>query len=209
MRSEKQPGGKRTFVEEARRAQLVECAIDAIAELGPARASLSEIARRAGLTKAAIFYHFATRDELIQEVLTTVTSEGAQFMAARLRHSATPAEELATYIAANVDYIATHRRQVRALVLIAINFTGQDGPSKVPHDASVYGAGLAPLQDILRRGQAAGQFTDFNTRTMAMTVRAAIDAIGPQLAAIPDLDLDTYAGDLAALFDRATRGNRS
>lgn len=40
---------------------------------------------------------------------------------------------------------------------------------------------------------------------MAMTIRAAIDAIGPQLTALPDLDLDGYTTDLVALFDRATR----
>ncbi|MFC7641566.1 hypothetical protein ACFQX6_11610 [Streptosporangium lutulentum] len=37
-----------------------------------------------------------------------------------------------------------------------------------------------------------------------MTVRAAIDVIGPQLSVIPDLDLDAYARDLVSLFRHAT-----
>ncbi|GAA4259372.1 hypothetical protein [Dactylosporangium darangshiense] len=68
----------------------------------------------------------------------------------------------------------------------------------------MYGTSLAPLQDILERGQRAGEFRDFTTRTMAMTVRAAIDAIGPQISVIPDLDLDAYARDLVSLFRHAT-----
>jgi AcrR family transcriptional regulator len=183
---------------------LVHCAIDAIAEVGLPKASLAEIARRAGITKAAIFYHFAGRDELIREVLTTVLIEGARFMAERVSRQASPADELRTYIETNVDYIATHSKQTKVLVAIAMNFTDENGSSKLQLDASVYGESLAPLQDILRRGQAAGQFGEFTTRTMAMAIRAAIDAIGPQLGVVPDLDLDGYARDLVVLFGRAT-----
>ncbi|QHC22579.1 TetR/AcrR family transcriptional regulator [Streptomyces sp. GS7] len=207
MRSKNRASGKqeRTFIEEARRAQLVDCAIKAIAELGLHRASLAEIARRAGITKQAIFYHFATRDALIHEVLAVVTRQGAEFMAERSRRQPTPADELRAYIEANVEYIATHRDRVRALVSIAMNFTDEDGRSRLlPLDASVYGDSLAPLQDILRRGQEQGHFGEFATRTMAMTIRASIDAIGPQLGALPELDLDGYARDLVQLFGRAT-----
>jgi AcrR family transcriptional regulator len=205
VRSDNQPIGKRTFVDQARRAQLVRCAIEAIAELGLPRASLAEIGRRAGITKAAIFYHFANRDELIREVLVSAVTEGAEFLAARVREQPTPADELRAYIEANVEYIATHRDAVKALVTIAMNFTDENGRSHLLPDATVYGESLAPLRDILGRGQEAGQFGEFNTRTMAMTIRASIDAISPQLTAVPDLDLAGYTTDLVALFDRATR----
>ncbi|MGI5155998.1 TetR/AcrR family transcriptional regulator [Microbispora sp. CA-102843] len=183
----------------------MECAIDAIVDVGLPKASLAEIARRAGITKAAIFYHFANRDELIHHVFESVLAEGAEFMAARVPPESGAAAELRAYIEANVRYIATHRKQVKALLAIVMSFAEDDGRTKLRHDASVYGASLTPLQDLLRRGQAEGCFTDFETRTMAMTIRAAIDAIGPQLTAIPDLDLDAYARDLVELFDRATR----
>lgn len=186
---------------------MIRCAIDVIAELGLPRASLAEIAKRAGVSKSAVLYHFADRDELITEVLTAVLSAGASYIGERLPGDGTPADELRAYVAANVRYIAEHRDDVRVLTSIAMNFTTDDGDSKLQHDASVYGVALAPLQDILTRGQAAGQFTDFDTRTMAMTIRAAIDAIGPQLWVIPDLDLELYGRELTALVDRATRAD--
>jgi hypothetical protein len=43
---------------------------------------------------------------------------------------------------------------------------------------------------------------------MAMTIRATIDAIGPQLTVIPDLDLHAYAKDLVDLFRHATEKDR-
>ncbi|MEU7867256.1 TetR/AcrR family transcriptional regulator [Dactylosporangium sp. NPDC049140] len=206
MRSENIPSGKseRTFVERARRAQLVECAIDAIAELGLPRASLAEVAKRAGVTKTTIFYHFANREELIHEVFAHTLREGAEFMAARTGRADGPAAELRAYIEANVAYIGTHRKHVQVLTAIAMNFTDEDGRTRLRHDASVYGTSLAPLQDLLERGQRAGEFRDFTTRTMAMTIRAAIDAIGPQVSVMPELDLDAYARDLVLLFRHAT-----
>jgi AcrR family transcriptional regulator len=206
VRSKKIPSGKpeRTFVDVARRAQLVECAIDAIAELGLPKASLAEVAKRAGVTKTTIFYHFDNRDELIREVFLSALRQGAEFMAARTGKAESAAAELRAYIEANVDYIGVHRKEVRVLTAIAMNFTDEDGRTKLSHDASVYGTSLAPLQEILERGQRAGEFRDFTTRTMAMTIRASIDAIGPQLSVIPDLDLDAYAEDLVSLFRHAT-----
>lgn len=48
--------GEPTFIEAARRAQIVQCASDAIDELGFERASLAEIAKRAGISKSVISY---------------------------------------------------------------------------------------------------------------------------------------------------------
>ncbi|OLR90054.1 TetR/AcrR family transcriptional regulator [Actinokineospora bangkokensis] len=204
MRSEKSPDGQRTFVDAARRAQLVRCTVEAIAEVGMRKASLAEIARRAGITKGAIFYHFANREELVNEVLVTLLTEGARYMGERIAEQADPAAELRAYLESNIDYIATHRAEVAALVAIAMNHTDERGGAREV-DASVYGESLRPLEDILRRGQEQGLFCAFDTRTTAMTIRAAIDAIGPQLSAIPDLDLDRYTTELVALFDRATK----
>lgn len=201
------PNGKpeRTFVDVARRTQLIDSAIDAIAELGLPKASLAEVAKRAGVTKTTIFYHFDNRDDLIREVFTAAVRQGAEFMAARTEAAQRPSTELRAYIEANVAYIAEHRKQVRVLTAIAMNFTDEDGRTMLRHDASVYGASLDPLQDILKRGQNAGEFRAFTTRTMAMSIRAAIDAIGPQLSVIADLDLDEYTQDLVELFGRATK----
>jgi len=40
---------------------------------------------------------------------------------------------------------------------------------------------------------------------MAMAIRAAIDAVPRQLAHDPNLDIDSYANEIASIFDLATR----
>lgn len=211
MRSENIPidRGERTFIDRARRAQLVDCAAEAIAELGLPRTSLAEVARRAGVSKPTVLYHFTSRDELIDAVLTTTLAAGAEFLAAHTAAAESPPQELAAYIAANVEYIDRHRRDAAVLSTIAINHVDGDGRSRLRHDASVYGTALAPLQDILERGQRAGQFGRFDPRVTAMSIRAAIDAIGPQLTVMPGLDLEAYGNELVELFRRATGSEAS
>jgi hypothetical protein len=40
---------------------------------------------------------------------------------------------------------------------------------------------------------------------MAVSIKATLDALLDQLAADPDLDLETYGSELVTLFQRATR----
>ena len=47
-----------TFTEEARRGQIIACAIEVLAELGYAQTSFARIAERLGISKSVISYHF-------------------------------------------------------------------------------------------------------------------------------------------------------
>ncbi|MFI5799209.1 TetR/AcrR family transcriptional regulator [Streptomyces sp. NPDC051677] len=53
----------------ARKAEIVRAARDSFAENGYAKASLRDIADRAGITHAGLLHHFRNKDELLAEVL--------------------------------------------------------------------------------------------------------------------------------------------
>jgi AcrR family transcriptional regulator len=59
-------------------ARLIKAAREAIGEKGFHRASLDEIAARAGLTKGAIYDNFASKDELFLAAVSTWTTERNQ-----------------------------------------------------------------------------------------------------------------------------------
>ena len=62
------------------------------------------------------------------------------------------------------------------------------------------------LGDLLARLQAAGQLRpEFDPNVMAVAIRAAIDTVPPRLVSAPDLDIDSYAGEIATTFHLATR----
>lgn len=54
---------------EARRAQLLDTAIDVFAEMGLERAGHGDIAKRAGVSTPTVFNYFPTRDALVSAVL--------------------------------------------------------------------------------------------------------------------------------------------
>jgi AcrR family transcriptional regulator len=189
----------RTFTEQARRAQIVAAAIAAIAEGGYRNASFTQIARRAGLSSTGLIsYHFAGKDELIGEVVRTVLAGMGAFMAGRMAAVASPTEALRAYIEGTVAFIDGHRDQMKALADIFIN--GGFG-----YDAAAETAAVSPLEEILRSGQAAGEFRDFDPVVMATLVQRSVDGLPFLLDMRPDLDVPGYGREVVTVFDLATR----
>jgi TetR/AcrR family fatty acid metabolism transcriptional regulator len=196
-------GQKRpSFIEMARRRQLIDCAIETLATLGYAQASLAQIAKRAEINKSVITYYFSSKEELFEQVIQAIYTEGASLMGPQIAAQPTATLMLRTYIRTNVEYIGTHRLQMMAIREIALNFRTTDGKFRaglLKEDLV-----LEALEAILRKGQDTGEFRAFDLRAMAVTIRQAIDVVPRLLATDPNLDVEAYARELVTLFDRAT-----
>jgi len=205
VQSEINPDGQeeRSFIETARRAQIVECAILVIAELGYSNASLAEIARRAGVSKGVISYHFAGKDELIQEVVNVVLEKGAAVMLPRISAEHSASGMLRAYIKSNLEFFGSHLDYIRAVMNISAGARA-DGKPRI-NLASALDQAAHALEMLLRHGQERGEFREFSTKVMAITIRNAIETVPPLLAANPNLDLESYIDELATMFDLATR----
>jgi len=192
--------GRQSFIEAARRAQIIECAIDAIAELGFAQASLAQIAKRAGVSTGVISYYFAGKDDLIGEVAAHVYEVGRIFIEPRVQQQLDARTALHAFIEAGVDFIAAKPRYPMAIM--NISRAGGEGPR---FDRSVEEPRRAGFTRILGWGQEAGLFRSFDIPIMAATIIEALDYVPQRLVAEPDLDLGAYARELVTLFDLATR----
>jgi AcrR family transcriptional regulator len=193
-----------TFTEAARRAQIITAAIDTIAEVGYGQASLARIAERAGTSKGVISYHFAGKDDLIREVVAEVLAKGEAYMIPRILAESSGTGMLRAYIESNLAFMREHRNHVVAILEIFLNARGEDGGA--PFDEESLDYTVTTLQQLLAHFQAVGDFRpDFDPQVMAVAIRGAIDQVPPRLARDRSLDVDRYAGELAALFDRATR----
>ncbi|MFI7581097.1 TetR family transcriptional regulator [Kocuria kalidii] len=202
MRSTREPDGAGTFTERARREQILACAVEAIAELGYGRASLAEIARRAGVSKGVVSYYFPGKDRLLEQVVADVYARaGAAVAEATTGRTGTAA--LRGYLEANLGFLAGHPAGIRAVTEIVMNLRGSDGaPRFTPTEADPV---LAHLEQLLRDGQRAGEFRDFDARSMAVLLRGAIDTASGRLVTDPGFDLAAYTRELVGTAELATR----
>jgi TetR/AcrR family transcriptional regulator, fatty acid metabolism regulator protein len=191
-----------TFTQRKRRDQLVDCAIDALAEVGFQGTSVAEVARRAGVSKGVVTYHFAAKDDLMFAAVAEIFDSVKEFLEARLG-STSPQRFVADYVNLWVEYYRTRTRYMLAIREIWGNFRDDSGHQHFGSEA-VEGE-LAVVQQVLEYGQADGSLGKFDARVMAVSLKASLDALLNQLAADPELDLEAYGAELVRLFERAIR----
>jgi AcrR family transcriptional regulator len=193
---------ERTFIETARRAQIVAAAIDTIAEAGYAGASFARIAEKLGISRGLISYHFAGKDDLIKQVVHQAAEEAKAYIRPRLLAESNGPETLRAYITSNLAFMRDHRNNVIAMIEIA---RSGEGRHIFYSDTDVVDA-VGALEHVLSGFQAAGQFRpDFDPHVMAVAIRAAIEAASARLALNAEFDIDNYASEIATIFDLATR----
>jgi AcrR family transcriptional regulator len=190
----------RSFVNSARRAQIVEAAIETLAEVGYANASLSRIAVRLGISKGVISYHFAGKDDLIAEIVSQVLQRAWAHIQPRIEAQTTGREMLRAYIESHFEFMRDNPKQLTAVVeIVRATIAGAKSPFTGDRDGAVH-----MLAELLTRFQAAGDLrVDFDPNAMAIAIRAVIDA-APGRLADPSFDIDRYAREAVTSFDRAT-----
>jgi AcrR family transcriptional regulator len=197
----------RTFTEAARRAQIIEAAIDTIAEVGFGRASLARIGERVGISKGLIGYHFAGKDDLIDQVVLEVLEQGKAYMRPRIVDAmSTGAGFLRAYIESNLAFMREQRNSMVAIVEIERSGLTADGHERFHGHADAIDEAVQILGQHLAHYQACGDLRpDFDPNVMAVAIRASTDAVLHRYARDPDLDVDNYASEIVTVFDLATR----
>lgn len=190
---------QRSFIEAARRTQIVEAAIATIAEEGYARASFVRIAKRAAISPGLISYHFTAKDELITEVLRTVAERLDRSMAGS-GEAASYIEALYRIVSGYVRHCATHPLEVRALQEIR---TAATSPAVQQLVAEQRRSGIEELRAFLAEGQAEAEFRTFDPAVFADTLWAAMHGVPSRLQGRTGPQAEDYATELAWLFIHA------
>lgn len=206
METEREPE-QRTFTEIARRRQIVGAAIDTIAEVGYAQASLARIAARIGISKGVISYHFTDKDDLIKQVVVDVVEAGRTYILPRVFAESNGPGRLRAYIESNLAFMHEHRNYMVAVIEILRNgaFTTDRGGRVDGRDIDI---ATRLLEEELARLQAKKELrSDFDPGAIAVAIRAAIDVVPHRLVLDPDFDIGKYGNEIANLFDLATRSD--
>lgn len=176
------------------RDRLVTAAIDVIAARGPAGASLSQIAKQAGVSKALVLYHFSGKDELLTAALETVLGELVGAVGRAVDEAPTPAEAVFAYARSMAAHMAERPGHARVLaeMLALEEMTGQASRRQ--------NAGRwQPLADLIRSADLAPA----DPMVAALAIGGAIDALVGQSLADPGFDLAKAGQELERLLRRA------
>lgn len=183
-----------TLTEEARRAQLIGVTINQISANGYPRTSLAAIAEAAGITKAAVLYHFQSKDALVdaayQQVLTALTNDAAQAIAA-----AGPADGPKAYVGSMIGHLREHPQHTRMI----IEALSRDDAGHEPQER------WGPLAQIIDTAVEARGASGVDSRTLAIMIGGAMNAIVAERLHDPTYDTADAADQLAALIDTALR----
>lgn len=201
MRSDKGSGRERqSFIEQARRAQIVEAAAEVVAEVGYARTSFARIAEKAGISKGVITYHFDSKDEILRLVATDFFDQGWRYMESRIAAEETAAGQVRAWIGSELEFFGAHRTRFLAMSDIIANHRAEDGS---PAYASELAEEVDGLTEILARGQLDGELRPFDARSVANIILRCTDGVLDSWATTPGIDLKTEAAVLLDFIDHA------
>ncbi|WP_154793332.1 TetR/AcrR family transcriptional regulator [Occultella kanbiaonis] len=198
MRSESGSTGRSgTFTEAARRAQIMDAAIATVNDVGYHRASLAQIAARAGIAKSIISYHFEGKEQLLLYVIDQVFTGVEEATRAAVAGADDPAARLAAFARGYLTFVRDHREEMIAAVEIAVSHRDGDG---VPLYLAESDEENALLEGMVAEGIAAGQFRQVDLTVARTTVIHALDGALTRSQIDAGVDLDAYGDQLIPML---------
>ncbi|WP_415973783.1 TetR/AcrR family transcriptional regulator [Rhodococcus sp. 077-4] len=181
-----------SFIERTRRAQLIDVTIDSVAQHGYAKVSLARIAESAGITKAAVLYHFRTKDAVVDAAYRFVLAALVQDVAAAVE-GVDAREGPQAYVRSMIGHLRTHPRHTRMLVEALGNSALEHTPEQR----------WRPLADLIDAAVRARGTDGVDSRTLAIIVGGGIDAIVTERLHDPEYDSAAAAESLSAMVNAA------
>jgi AcrR family transcriptional regulator len=177
-----------------RQLQILDAAVEIIAERGIAETRIADVAERAGASAALVIYYFSTKDRLLTEALTHAEDRfylaswheladlrGAPERLARLIELSCPEAGEADHMGDWTLWIELWSRALR---------DDEAGRKRAALDRRW----RATIADIVREGQRAGEFNDdIEPDAFAIQLAALIDGIALQIV-MRDRDVSTSRG---------------
>jgi len=185
---------EKSFIEQARRAQIIDATISVLAENGYVNTSFAKIGKKADISASLISYHFKNKDELTEAVYNAIIQGRADHVGAKIDEAKTASDKLRAALEADLAYMGTRPQLFQALVEILFVARSKIDADSRRRDA--IHAGFMPIADILKTGQASGEFGDFDAFNVAIIIDSARDGFLGQLAGHPEFNLEQFTKTL-------------
>jgi len=177
---------KPTFIEEARRKQILEIAIHEIEKRGYRNTTIQDIAKQAEVSKGVIYYHFNSREELLNTIWSALIEELFEYRKIRVEQQKTAKGMLRAYAKAHFEFVKVNFNKFIALFSMGIDLSPADNQTH-PWSRDINKRCFSYLAGILEHGQQSGEFDSFPVAMVAPIIQGALDGLILQWVATPDL----------------------
>jgi TetR/AcrR family acrAB operon transcriptional repressor len=191
------------------RTRILDAAEQVFAEKGVSRTSLADIAQTAGVTRGAIYWHFANKGELFTEMFDRVLLPLDELKAASVDpNEADPLGRLVEICTVCLRDTANdpHRRRVFDILFHKCEFVEEMGPVMARYQNTMR-EGLTNIQTCMRNAISKGQLpADMNVPVAASMVHAFISGSLKDMLFVPEvLDFGRHARQMVESMIDALR----
>jgi AcrR family transcriptional regulator len=153
--------------------RILESALDLMVTRGCNATTVDDIAKRAGLTKGAIYFHFENKTAIVMALLDTVEKLVIGGLLERLAHAGpTNQDKLVAALHSQGLLAGTKTKYLLLFTLALLEFSGTETDIEA-RVRTIYDSFVQALEKIVRAGCAAGEFrNDLDTRELAAVVVA-------------------------------------
>lgn len=173
--SPRRSGRKPSFIEEARRQQILDVSLQLIARHGYDSTSLANIADAVGVSKGVISYHFDGKSDLGKQVLRHWMRQYNRYVTERLDRIASPRARLLELPSAAIDF-AIERRDIARIYMDTV---GCFGTTEERHRFLAWAeAGMRRfILDLIHEAQRAGEIGSVPEGPLADVIQAVTDGV--------------------------------
>jgi len=197
-----QRSGWKKMPEEVRRAAILAAAGAAFGELGFEKASVQDIAERAGLTKGGVYFHFESKEALSTALLKGVAAEAGAVLA-RVEPGVGAKDPAAALLGLMEEMARALGGAGMSAVKLMELANGEGGEGRAALMA-LYVAFHGALAGLIGEAQAAGKATRrLPPATLARLLLAVFDGLHMQAELVAE-QIDRAAG-VPALLEAAVR----
>jgi AcrR family transcriptional regulator len=153
----------------ARPGEILDAALSVFAEKGFAAAKLTEIAQRAGVSKAALYLYFETKEDLFRAMARSLVAPDLAAIASALEASDAPFAELAPLLLARAAVLLAEGRAASLVTMVIGESRNFPDLSRIWREDVVEQV-LSLLSGVIARAQARGEVIAGDARLYAFSL---------------------------------------
>jgi AcrR family transcriptional regulator len=185
--------------QETRQAQIIEAAMRCFQRKGYENTTMDDITAEYGLSKGSVYWYYSSKKDILIAVFEHMMSELFAGYKSQVLSDISPKQKLMNILRLFVGMLLENHEACRPfIVLMSVAYEDEDLRKRA---TELYKQAEKQMEEILKQGEAAGEFTVPNKKLVASMVIAAGEGLLTRQILVHDLDLDEIGQEAEAIVE--------